>query len=97
MQDILRYVLTATCPETKDNDFTWKEFQTRNNSELVAIYGNFTNRVLSLIDKYYEGKIPNPKIVNDSDNETSEAEAETHVSEQSESLSSSVESSKKDD
>ncbi len=70
MQDILRYVLTATCPETKDNDFTWKEFQTRNNSELVAIYGNFTNRVLSLIDKYYEGKIPNPKIVNDSDNET---------------------------
>ena len=70
MQDVLRYVLTATCPETKDNDFTWKEFQTRNNSELVAIYGNFTNRVLSLIDKYYEGKIPNPKIVNDSDNET---------------------------
>ena len=58
MQDVLRYVLTATCPETKDNDFTWKEFQTRNNSELVSIYGNFTNRVLSLIDKYYYGNIP---------------------------------------
>ena len=68
MQDVLRYVLTATCPETKDNDFTWKEFQTRNNSELVAIYGNFTNRVLSLIDKYYEGKIPNPKALDDGDN-----------------------------
>ena len=68
MQDVLRYVLTATCPETKDNDFTWKEFQTRNNSELVAIYGNFTNRVLSLIDKYYEGKIPNPKTLDDGDN-----------------------------
>ena len=60
MQDVLRYVLTSTCPETKDNDFTWKEFQVRNNSELVAIYGNFTNRVLSLINKYYDGKIPNP-------------------------------------
>ena len=68
MQDVLRYVLTATCPETKDNDFTWKEFQTRNNSELVAIYGNFTNRVLSLIDKYYDGKIPNPNTLDDSDN-----------------------------
>jgi methionyl-tRNA synthetase len=68
MQDVLRYVLTATCPETKDNDFTWKEFQTRNNSELVAIYGNFTNRVLSLIDKYYDGKIPNPNTIDDSDN-----------------------------
>ena len=68
MQDVLRYVLTATCPETKDNDFTWKEFQTRNNSELVAIYGNFTNRVLSLIDKYYDGEIPNPNTIDDSDN-----------------------------
>ena len=67
MQDVLRYVLTSTCPETKDNDFTWKEFQTRNNSELVAIYGNYTNRVLSLIDKYYEGKIPNPDNLNDND------------------------------
>ena len=67
MQDVLRYVLTSTCPETKDNDFTWKEFQTRNNSELVAIYGNYANRVLSLIDKYYEGKIPNPDNINVND------------------------------
>ena len=67
MQDVLRYVLTSTCPETKDNDFTWKDFQTRNNSELVAIYGNFTNRVLSLINKYYEGKIPNPDSRNNAD------------------------------
>lgn len=58
MQDVLRYVLISTCPETKDNDFTWKDFQARNNSELVAIYGNFANRVLSLIKKYYDGKIP---------------------------------------
>ncbi len=69
MQDVLRYVLTSTCPETKDNDFTWKEFQTRNNSELVAIYGNYTNRVLSLIDKYYEGKIPTSENRNDKDYE----------------------------
>ena len=67
MQDVLRYVLTSTCPETKDNDFTWKDFQIRNNSELVAIYGNFTNRVLSLINKYYEGKIPNPDSRNNAD------------------------------
>ena len=67
MQDVLRYVLTSTCPETKDNDFTWKDFQTRNNSELVAIYGNFTNRVLSLINKYYDGKIPNPISKNNND------------------------------
>ena len=67
MQDVLRYVLTSTCPETKDNDFTWKEFQTRNNSELVAIYGNFTNRVLSLIEKYYEGSIPKLLSNNKSD------------------------------
>ncbi len=67
MQDVLRYVLTSTCPETKDNDFTWKDFQTRNNSELVAIYGNFTNRVLSLINKYYDGKIPNPDLKNNTD------------------------------
>ena len=57
-QDVLRYVLTATAPETKDNDFTWKDFQSRNNNELVAIYGNFINRVLVLTYKYYEGKIP---------------------------------------
>ena len=67
MQDVLRYVLTSTCPETKDNDFTWKDFQVRNNSELVAIYGNFTNRVLSLINKYYNGKIPNPDSKNNTD------------------------------
>jgi len=67
MQDVLRYVLTSTCPETKDNDFTWKDFQIRNNSELVAIYGNFTNRVLSLIYKYYDGKIPNPDSKNNAD------------------------------
>ena len=57
-QDVLRYVLTANAPETKDNDFTWKEFQTRNNSELVAIFGNFINRVMVLTHKYYEGKVP---------------------------------------
>ena len=68
MQDVLRYVLISTCPETKDNDFTWKDFQTRNNSELVAIYGNFANRVLSLIKKYYDGKIPKVKAKNRVDN-----------------------------
>lgn len=57
-EDVLRYVLTATAPETKDNDFTWKDFQTRNNSELVAILGNFVNRVLVLIQKYYQGELP---------------------------------------
>ena len=58
MQDVLRYVLTANAPETKDNDFTWKDFQTRNNSELVAIYGNFVNRAVVLTHKYFEGKVP---------------------------------------
>ena len=57
-QDVLRYVLTANAPETKDNDFTWKEFQARNNNELVAIYGNFVNRVSVLIHKYYDGYCP---------------------------------------
>jgi methionyl-tRNA synthetase len=57
-QDVLRYVLTAISPETKDNDFTWKDFQTRSNSELLAIFGNFVNRTIVLIDKYYEGKVP---------------------------------------
>lgn len=57
-QDVLRYVLCATAPETKDNDFTWKEFQTRNNSELADILGNFVNRVVVLINKFYNGKIP---------------------------------------
>ena len=58
MQDVLRYVLTANAPETKDNDFTWKDFQQRNNSELVAILGNFINRALVLTQKYFNGKVP---------------------------------------
>ena len=57
-QDVLRYVLCSNAPETKDNDFTWKDFQTKNNSELVAIFGNFVNRTLVLIQKYFNGKIP---------------------------------------
>ena len=57
-EDVLRYVLTANAPETKDNDFTWKDFQTRNNSELVAIFGNFINRAVVLTHKYYEGQVP---------------------------------------
>lgn len=57
-QDVLRYVLTANAPETKDNDFTWKDFQARNNNELVAIYGNFVNRTLVLTHKYYHGEVP---------------------------------------
>ncbi len=57
-QDVLRYVLTANAPETKDNDFTWKDFQTRNNSELVGILGNFVNRALVLTQKYYHGIVP---------------------------------------
>ena len=59
-QDVLRYVLTANAPETKDNDFTWKDFQARNNNELVAIFGNFINRVVVLTNKYYEGIVPEP-------------------------------------
>ena len=57
-QDVLRYVLTANAPETKDNDFTWKDFQARNNNELVAIYGNFVNRALVLTQKYFDCKVP---------------------------------------
>ena len=57
-QDVLRYVLTANAPETKDNDFTWADFQTRNNSELVAILGNFVNRAMVLTQKYFEGRVP---------------------------------------
>ena len=59
-QDVLRYALTANAPETKDNDFTWKDFQARNNNELVAIFGNFINRVVVLTNKYYEGIVPTP-------------------------------------
>ena len=69
-QDVLRYVLTANAPETKDNDFTWKEFQTRNNSELVAIFGNFINRVMVLTHKYYEGKVPATGNLNEMDQAT---------------------------
>ena len=57
-QDVLRYVLTANAPETKDNNFTWRDFQERNNSELVAVYGNFVNRALQLTQKYFGGKVP---------------------------------------
>ena len=71
-QDVLRYVLTATAPETKDNDFTWKDFQARNNNELVAIFGNFINRVVVLTNKYYGGQVPNPNALSDIDKETLE-------------------------
>ena len=66
-QDVLRYTLTATAPETKDNDFTWKDFQARNNSELVAILGNFVNRTLVLTQKYYSGKVPTHGELRDDD------------------------------
>lgn len=66
-QDVLRYVLTANAPETKDNDFTWKDFQARNNNELVAIFGNFINRVVVLTHKYYEGIVPKPNELTESD------------------------------
>lgn len=68
-QDALRYVLCATAPETKDNDFTWGDFQARNNNELVAVFGNFVNRVLVLINKYYGGTIPDPGPLTDEDQE----------------------------
>jgi methionyl-tRNA synthetase len=71
-QDVLRYALTANAPETKDNDFTWKDFQARNNNELVAIFGNFINRVVVLTNKYYEGIVPEPNEFLDVDNETLE-------------------------
>ena len=69
-EDVLKYVLTANAPETKDNDFTWKDFQGRNNSELVAIFGNFVNRTLVLTHKYYEGKVPACGELTDFDKET---------------------------
>ena len=69
-QDVLRYVLTANAPETKDNDFTWKDFQARNNNELVAVYGNFINRALQLTKKYYNGVVPAPGELTDYDRET---------------------------
>lgn len=68
-QDVLRYVLTANAPETKDNDFTWRDFQVRNNSELVAIYGNFINRTLVLTGKYFDGKVPPRGTLEDIDSD----------------------------
>ncbi|MDO4692633.1 MAG: methionine--tRNA ligase [Porphyromonadaceae bacterium] len=69
-QDVLRYVLTANAPETKDNDFTWKDFQARNNNELVAVYGNFVNRALVLTHKYFDGRVPARGELTDYDRET---------------------------
>ena len=69
-QDVLRYALTANAPETKDNDFTWKDFQARNNNELVAIFGNFINRVIVLSNKYYNGIIPIPNALTEIDEQT---------------------------
>lgn len=69
-QDVLRYVLTANAPETKDNNFTWRDFQARNNNELVAVYGNFVNRALQLTKKYYDGVVPAPGELTDYDRET---------------------------
>ncbi|MGM9791748.1 MAG: methionine--tRNA ligase [Candidatus Cryptobacteroides sp.] len=69
-QDVLRYVLTANAPETKDNDFSWKDFQARNNSELVAIFGNFVNRAVVLTHKYFDGKVPAAGELQDVDRET---------------------------
>ncbi len=69
-QDVLRYVLTANAPETKDNDFTWKDFQARNNNELVAIFGNFINRVVVLTNKYYSGIVPKPNDYSEVDEQT---------------------------
>ena len=69
-QDVLRYALTANAPETKDNDFTWKDFQARNNNELVAIFGNFINRVVVLTNKYYNGIVPAPGDYSEVDEQT---------------------------
>tara|TARA_R110002051_G_scaffold149010_2_gene221549 strand:- start:7602 stop:9698 length:2097 start_codon:yes stop_codon:yes gene_type:complete len=70
MQDVLRYTLTANAPETKDNDFTWKDFQARNNNELVAIFGNFINRVVVLTNKYYAAQVPTAGIFSEIDTKT---------------------------
>jgi len=72
-QDVLRYVLTANAPETKDNDFTWKDFQARNNNELVAIFGNFVNRAMVLTHKYFDGKVPACGELTDYDKNSMEA------------------------
>ena len=68
-EDVLRYVLISNMPETKDSDFTWKDFQAKNNNELVAIYGNFVNRVIILLNKYYLGQIPFPEVYTNEDRE----------------------------
>lgn len=81
-EDVLRYVLTANAPETKDNDFTWKDFQTRNNSELVAILGNFVNRAMVLTHKYYGGVVPEMTHI---------GEYETEIQQQLKALKSSIE------
>ncbi|MCA0364456.1 MAG: methionine--tRNA ligase [Bacteroidetes bacterium] len=72
-QDVLRYVLAANAPESKDNDFTWKDFQTKNNSELVGIFGNFVNRTVVLTQKFYEGKVPEKGTLQDIDQQTLDA------------------------
>ena len=69
-EDVMRYVLVANMPETKDSDFTWKDFQAKNNNELVAIYGNYVNRVIVLINKYYKGEVPTPEILTKEDQKT---------------------------
>ncbi|MET3028353.1 methionine--tRNA ligase [Flavobacterium sp. UW10123] len=69
-QDVLRYALTSNAPETKDNDFTWKDFQARNNNELVAVFGNFVNRVVVLTNKYYDGVVPAPNEFTEVDEQT---------------------------
>lgn len=85
-QDVLRYVLTANAPETKDNDFTWRDFQARNNNELVAILGNFVNRVVVLTHKYYEGVVPEPGEL-----QTIETEAYAEMKNFTESLTDNLE------
>ena len=80
MQDVLRYVLTANAPESKDNDFTWKDFQARNNNELVAIFGNFINRVVVLTHKYFDGIVPEPEDLKPIDQNTLKQLAEFPVS-----------------
>ena len=85
-QDVLRYVLTANAPETKDNDFTWRDFQARNNNELVAILGNFVNRVVVLTHKYYEGVVPQPGEL-----QTIETEAYAEMKNLTESLTDNLE------
>ncbi len=84
-EDVLRYALTATMPETKDNDFTWSDFQTRNNSELVAIFGNFVNRVMVLNQKYYDGVVPVASSMSEVD-ESTFTEIEQSIEKMEESL-----------